>query len=337
MDFYQVSLQRGLRQGCPLSLSLYVKQGQITTININNDKTIAGINIPNQKEQIRISQYADDSNFFLKSQDSVKNVLTFFENLNKATGANIKLEKTTVLPINTDNTKQTQEITPPITVKEQFQTTKILGIYFNEDLKNASQINWDNIIEKMEKHINILSPRILSLHGKTILINTLILSKASHLSNVFPISAEKANKINNKIFKYLRNNKPTEPISRKTIHLKQKLGGLNLLEPEAHNYAMRIKHLMTLKQKENLPSWKNLTTYWLTTDIHKYAKEFHFLMNNNRTKTINGKKPFYYKDIIDYIKNHNKNIPNIKPETKIIYQNILQQHTKQYKTVGEIQ
>ena len=246
-------------------------QGQITITNIKQDKTITGINIPNQKEQIKISQYAGDSNFFLKNQESVKKVLTFFKNLNKATGATINLEKT-VLPINTDNTKQIQEITPSVAVKEQFETTKILGIYFNEDLKNASQINWHNTIEKMEKHINILSSRTLSLNGKTILINTLILSKASHLSNVFSISADKANKINNKILKYLWSNKATEPIARKTIHLKQKLGGLNLLEPEAHNYAMRIKHLMTLNQKENPPPSKNLATYWLTADIHNYTK-----------------------------------------------------------------
>ena len=189
----------------------------------------------------------------------------------------------------------------------------------------------------MEKHINILSPRTLSLYGKTILINTLILSKASHLSNVFPISADKTNKINNKIFKYLWSNKTTEPIARKTIHLKQKSGGLNLLEPEAHNYAMRIKHLMTLNQKENPPPWKNLATYWLTSDIHNYTNQFNFLMNNNRTKTINGKKPFYYKDIIDYIKLQNKKMTQIKPETKAIYQNIIQQHTKQYKIAGETQ
>ena len=64
----------------------------------------------------------------------------------------------------------------------------------------------------MEKHINIVSPRTLSLYGKTILINTLILSKASHLSNVFRINTDKANKINNKIW----SNKPVEPIARKT-------------------------------------------------------------------------------------------------------------------------
>ena len=130
-------------------------QSQIITTNIKQEEATTGINIPNQKEQVKISQYADDSNFFLKNEESVKKVLTFFQNLNKATGATINLEKTTVLPINTDNTKQIQEITPPITVKEQFETTKILVIYFKEDLKHASHVNWD-IIENMEKHINIL-------------------------------------------------------------------------------------------------------------------------------------------------------------------------------------
>ena len=61
-------------------------------------------------------------------------------------------------------------------------------------------------------------------------------------------------------------------------------------------------------------------------------------MNNNRTKTINGKKPFYYKDIIDYIKSQNKKITQLKPETKTIYQNIIQQHTKQFKiAIGWVQ
>ena len=82
---------------------------------------------------------------------------------------------------------------------------------------------------------------------------------------------------------------------------------------------MRIKHLLSLKQKEKPPSWENLATYWLTMDIHNYTKEYNFLVNNNRTKTLNGKKPFYYNDIINYIENQNQNMPKIKPETKIIY------------------
>ena len=37
-----IQLQRGLRQGCPLSLPLYVIQGEVATINKNN-QNIKGI------------------------------------------------------------------------------------------------------------------------------------------------------------------------------------------------------------------------------------------------------------------------------------------------------
>ena len=98
-----VMMLRGLRQGCPLSLPLYVIQGEVTTENINNDNTIIGLKIQNFKKQLKILQYGDDSNFFLQDQYSVTNVIKYFQKLQKATGATINFEKTTVIPINTDN------------------------------------------------------------------------------------------------------------------------------------------------------------------------------------------------------------------------------------------
>ena len=55
--------------------------------------------------------------------------------------------------------------------------------------------------------------------------------------------------------------KKLETIARKTIFFKKKLGDLNLIEPKAHNYAMRIKHSLTLKQNLNPSPWENLATY----------------------------------------------------------------------------
>ena len=61
-------------------------------------------------------------------------------------------------------------------------------------------------------------------------------------------------------------------------------------------------------------------------------------MKNNRTKTISGRKLFYYHDIINYIKNHNKNITKtIEIETKTIYQKVMQEESKQHTIAGEIQ
>ena len=45
-----ISLFRGLRQGCPLSLPLYVVQGEVTTENINKNDKIKGMKIPNLKK-----------------------------------------------------------------------------------------------------------------------------------------------------------------------------------------------------------------------------------------------------------------------------------------------
>ena len=110
-----VSKLRGLRQGCPLSLPLYVIQGEITTQNVNQDKNIIGLTIPNQKQHLKLSQYADDSNFFLQNQNSVTNVIKYFQKLKEVTGATINYEKTTVLPI---KTKIKTNLPKEITIKE---------------------------------------------------------------------------------------------------------------------------------------------------------------------------------------------------------------------------
>ena len=108
----------------------------------------------------------------------------------------------------------------------------------------------------MENHINKLSPKILSLHGKVTLLNTLILSKTTYLINIFPLDGITTSRIHKNKFQYIWNIQKLESIARKTISLKKKTRGgrgLNLIEPEAHNYAMRIKHLLTLKQNFNPP------------------------------------------------------------------------------------
>ena len=128
----------------------------------------------------------------------------------------------------------------------------------------------------------------------------------------------------------------TRTNSKKDNFLKKKLGGLNLIEPQAHNLAITIKHLLQLKQKHKTPSWKNIATYWLAIDLHNYSKDFNFLMDNNRIKTINNKKPYYYQDIIYYIKNENKDIKTIKnPTTKNISKKIIHAGSKQHKIAAE--
>ena len=116
-----VHLRRGLRQGCPLSLPLQVTQGEVATLNVNQNKNIKGTKIPNKTNEIKISQYADDSNFLLTEQESVEKVIEYFQKLKKVTGATINLEKTKLLPINTDKTNNIKNQLPNIATLEQHQ------------------------------------------------------------------------------------------------------------------------------------------------------------------------------------------------------------------------
>ena len=99
---------------------------------------------------------------------------------------------------------------------------------------------------------------------------------------------------------------------------------------------MRIKHLLQLKQKHKNPPWKNIATYWLVTDLYNYSEDYHFLMDNSRTKRINNRKQYHYQDIIYYIKHENNDIKKIEnPNTKNIYQKVIHEGSKQHKIAGE--
>ena len=93
-------------------------------------------------------------NLFPKNQESAANVPS--------------LEKTIILLINTNDILKIQKNAPDVPTKEQHETIRVLGIMFNEDLKYAKQINWENILQKMENHINKLSPKRLSLNGNVL-------------------------------------------------------------------------------------------------------------------------------------------------------------------------
>ena len=111
----------------------------------------------------------------------------FFQKLSLATGTTRNQEKTKILPITTNLINILQQRLPDLTIKEQYDTINILGITFCEGMKQTSIINWQKILQKMEKHIHKLPPRQLSLRGKATILNKLILAKTAYLSNIFPI------------------------------------------------------------------------------------------------------------------------------------------------------
>ena len=55
-----ISIQRGIRQGCPVSALLFIIATEVMSINIRSNKQLQGLDIPGSDINVKILQYADN-------------------------------------------------------------------------------------------------------------------------------------------------------------------------------------------------------------------------------------------------------------------------------------
>lgn len=60
-----IDLERGLRQGCALSMPLYILTAEVMATHIRANASIFGLVTPTSKQETKLSQYADDTTFLL--------------------------------------------------------------------------------------------------------------------------------------------------------------------------------------------------------------------------------------------------------------------------------
>ena len=88
-EFFPV--ERGVRQGCPLSGLLFVIGIEILTRAIKNDPAIKGINVG--EKEIKVSLYAHDTTVFVRDLDSVGHLLTLLDKFKNLSGLEINTTK----------------------------------------------------------------------------------------------------------------------------------------------------------------------------------------------------------------------------------------------------
>ncbi len=85
-------LQRGVRQGSPLSAYLFIAALQTLANKIRNDKIIKGIKI--DRKEIKICILAEDITLILNDLNSVKNTIDLLKMFSLCSGLKINIDKT---------------------------------------------------------------------------------------------------------------------------------------------------------------------------------------------------------------------------------------------------
>ncbi len=86
------TIEKGVRQGSPLSAYLFIIALETLACKVRNDQTIKGIQIDNK--EIKISLLADDITMVLADLISVKNSLTVLNIFTKCSGLKVNIHKT---------------------------------------------------------------------------------------------------------------------------------------------------------------------------------------------------------------------------------------------------
>ena len=85
-------LERGVRQGDPLSPYMFVLVTEVLAVSIRQNSNVKGISIG--KEETKLPQYADDNTAVLADENSVSAFLSLLESFKDISGLTIDCTKT---------------------------------------------------------------------------------------------------------------------------------------------------------------------------------------------------------------------------------------------------
>ena len=305
-----IMLQRGLRQGCPISSLMFTLVAEIMALNIRNSTQINGISVKtsNSIKQLKLTQLADDTTIFLGAKHEVEISLHIIEIFGKHSGLQLNRNKTEGLWIGklkncTDQICQINWAKKPI---------KALGVYFCLDNQKSLELNWGDKIKTCENIIKKWLKRNLTFFGKIKVIKTFIMPKFVYLAQSIVVPKNIIKQIDSLIYNFLWHGKrekiKREKIKRTTLIGQKEHGGLEMCDTHTFFYSLKLKWINNLKIKE-AANWKVLPNYFLKN----FGEDFFiFQMNLDSLKNIKSYNksyiPEFYKDIIDtwiHVNQHN--------------------------------
>ena len=185
----RVTLERGIRQWCPVSALLFILIVEILAIKLkeNRYKGIM-VKIGNISKEFKLCQYADDMCLFLKDELQIPSVLEVVHKFGDLSGPKLNKDKTEGLWLGKDNYQQTDCCIENI--RWPTDPIRCLGIYIGKDVEKCKHMNWWSKLQKTEKILMSWNMRNLTLLRKVTVINHLIVLKIIFPSQFLEIPNE---------------------------------------------------------------------------------------------------------------------------------------------------
>ena len=220
-------MERGVRQGCPISPILFILTSELFAANVRGDPTIKGLVIPFYNRPVKIRQYADDTTLFLRDLIDFREILSKIKLFAQFSGLELNKKKSYAIRFGPDNLEGTS-----VHGIKFVHTVKLLGVIFSskEDARFIEE-NYSGKIKKLQNLCALWSRRTLSLIGKITILKAFGISQFVHIIQSIGMDPKQITIINTILFRFIwkkrdDNLRTTERVKRKTMYNQRERGGL---------------------------------------------------------------------------------------------------------------
>ena len=277
-------IQRGVRQGDPLSPYLFIIVLETLASTIRSDKDIRGIMVDGQ--EIKLGLFADDLTGLLKNEKSLIKFLELVLLFGKFSRLVINHDKSEILLLgNSSPAPPNLNHTPFKDVK-----IKISGVYFTYDRRLRRKLNFDEISKTIKDKLRIWKGRDLTIIGRIQLVKTFIIPTFLYRASLICMDKEFVNEVNKIIFDFIWKGK--DKVKRRVLVGDIEDGGLKAPHLDA---IIKIQRILCCKKlaSEDLSSWKIILFHYLKPVGGKFI-----LGCNFDVKKLPIKLPGFYEECL---------------------------------------
>ena len=248
-----VMLQRGVRQGDPLSPLLF--NLTLEPFLIRMRQALAGIQC--RGVTLKDLGFADDVSLFLHDSNDVLLAVDVLERYEAAATAKVNREKSLLVPLGNS--------TPPSPFRPLLPTDKFsyLGITFTRH--GIARVSMETMLaERVEQRLRSFQDRHVSLRGRILLANVFALSRIWYASSVVNFSRNFVSRVKKAIRDFIWNGRACM-IAFDTLSLPLSHGGLALMDPEKQCTAIFASWWRILASTEPSPLRTISTSVFMST------------------------------------------------------------------------
>ena len=287
----QIPLNRGVRQGCPLSALLYVLIIEVLAIQLRINPNIVGFRIG--EEKFVSAHYLDEATIIIKQNRCFKEVIKELSEYEESTGAKVNYQKTKGLWAGAWKGRRVS----PMNIKWTSKNVENLGVFFGND--NPALETYSKIIPNVIKRFNYWKQFKLTQIGKARVVEIFLASKLLYATRFYPIPAIMQKNMQKAIYDFVTFPSKVKTISQHEMWKTKQNGGIKLINLEIKSGSAKAKWLIEIATRKELKSNLAIFTRLLgQQEGNITGRDLVFLQKSYFQKHLNTRSVFYKEGLL---------------------------------------